>query len=436
MKRGAENERIEFKREVSAGVVKTIIAFANTGGGTLYIGVDDSGTPVGVDNVDAELTKLTSMMRDSIRPDILMNVACDVRDEDGMPVMAVRVERGVKRPYYLASKGPRPEGVYIRSGAASVPATETAILRMVQETEGDAFESRAAANQELTFNYAEQEFSRKGLSLGASELRTLGALLPNGTYTNLGLLLSDQCPATVKSALFADDARTIFVAREEYSGSVLKQLADVYAFLEQNNRYRTEYKGLERFDYHDIPPVALREALVNSIAHREYALSGPTLVSIVPRGVEIVSPGGLPLGIEEADLDAHISIPRNKMLANILFRLELIEAYGTGIGRMRESYRGSGCAPEIRLTPNTFTVLLPNRNAFSSNADAEGDDATRGDGQVAGVLSLLKDGSKTRQEIQQVVGVSQSGAIRLLSKLVESGLVRKVGAGRSTRYSL
>lgn len=436
MKCGAENERIEFKREVSAGVVKTIIAFANTGGGTLYIGVDDSGTPVGVDNVDAELTKLTSMMRDSIRPDILMNVACDVRDEGGMPVMVVRVERGVKRPYYLASKGPRPEGVYIRSGAASVPATETAILRMVQETEGDAFESRAAVNQELTFNYAEREFSRKGLSLGASELRTLGALLPNGTYTNLGLLLSDQCPATVKSALFADDARTIFVAREEYSGSVLKQLADVYAFLEQNNRYRTEYKGLERFDYHDIPPVALREALVNSIAHREYALSGPTLVSIVPRGVEIVSPGGLPLGIEEADLDAHISIPRNKMLANVLFRLELIEAYGTGIGRMRESYRGSGCAPEIRLTPNTFTVLLPNRNAFSSNADAEGDDATRGDGQVAGVLSLLKDGSKTRQEIQQVVGVSQSGAIRLLSKLVESGLVRKVGAGRSTRYSL
>lgn len=82
----------------------------------------------------------------------------------------------------------------------------------------------------------------------------------------------------------------------------------------------------------------------------------------MPGGMEIVSPGGLPLGIEEADPDAHISIPRNKMLANILFRLEFIEACGMGVGRIRASYEGSAVSPQIRLTPNTFTVMLPNRN--------------------------------------------------------------------------
>lgn len=115
-----------------------------------------------------------------------------------------------------------------------------------------------------------------------------------------------------------DDARNTYMAREEYAGSVLKQLVDTYAFMERCNRFRTMFEGLERTDYYDVPPVAMREALVNSVAHREYALSVPTLVSVMPGGMEIVSPGGPPLGIEEADLDACISIPRNKMLANIL----------------------------------------------------------------------------------------------------------------------
>lgn len=284
--------------------------------------------------------------------------------------------------------------------------------------------------QDLTFDYARTAFARKGLALGEGELRTLGALQPDGTYTNLGLLLSDQCPPTVKTAVFADDSRLTFTAREEYTGSVLKQLTDAYAFLGQNNRYVTDYQGLERIDHHDIPPVALREALVNSVAHREYSLSGPTLVSCMPRGVEIVSPGGLPLGIEEADLGAHISIPRNKMLANVLFRLELIEAYGTGIGRIRSSYVESGLTPEFRITPNTFTVFLPNRNARKGKHHAEGKSL------IESTRDLLAQGPQTRRAIQDALDMSQTAAIRLLAELVDEGMVEKLGSGRNTKYAL
>lgn len=98
------------------------------------------------------------------------------------------------------------------------------------------------------------------------------------------------------------------MSREEYAGSVLKQLADSYAFMERCSRFRATFEGLERNDYYDVPPIAMREALANSVAHREYALSGLTLVSVMPGGMAIVSPGGLPLGIEEADLDAHVSM--------------------------------------------------------------------------------------------------------------------------------
>lgn len=425
-----EGEATEFKSVVGPNVIKAIIAFANTNGGTIYIGVDDGGVPVGIDDIDAELTKLTSMMRDSIRPDILMNVSCKTEQKAGKNIIIVRVARGIKRPYYLAAKGPRPEGVYVRSGAASVPATETAILRMVQETEGDCFEARISLNQDLSFDYARDEFVKKGLSFGAGELRTLGAVQSDGVYTNLGLLLSDQCPSTLKSALFSDDDRNTFMMREEYTGSILKQLADAYSFLERNNHYRTRFEGLERIDYYDVPPIALRESLVNSVAHREYALSGPTLISVMPGGVEIVSPGGLPLGIDEADLGAHISIPRNKMLANVLFRLELIEAYGTGIERMRRSYQGDDVEPVIRLTPNTFTVYLPNRNVASDHPEAALS------GTEMRIVKLLDEGAKTRRAIQDALGMSQSTAIRLLSGLVEQGVVEKRGAGRNTVYGV
>ena len=101
---------------------------------------------------------------------------------------------GVKRPYYLASKGPRPEGVYIRSGAASVPASDSAIIRMIRECEGDVFEARLSMNQDLTFRYAQAEFAKRGLPFESGEMRTLGMLNPDGAFTSLGLLLSDQCP--------------------------------------------------------------------------------------------------------------------------------------------------------------------------------------------------------------------------------------------------
>lgn len=404
----------------------------------MYIGVDNSGSPLGLSDVDSELLKLTSMINDCIRPDVIMMVSSDVTLIGRVPVIVVKVERGFNRPYYLAKKGLRPEGVYIRNGAANIPTSNTAILRMIKETDGDTYESRISLNQNLSFDYAAKVFQKKKIPFGSEQMRTLGMLDEGGLYTNLGLLLSDQCPPYIKAALFADDERSVFMVREEYEGSILAQLNDAYAFLEYNNRYKTIYEGLERVDYGDYPPVVLREALVNSVAHREFSLSGPTLVSILPSRVEIVSLGGLPVGLEYEDLNACISMPRNRLLASILFRLEIIEAYGTGIGRMRESYASRQFMSEkdklditIKVTPNTFMVVLPNRNKENILRD---ENPVALDAEKY-VQDLLKDGPKSRKEIQDKLKVSQTATIRLLSKLVEGNVITKIGQGKSTRYT-
>lgn len=422
-----ESEHIEFKEVVNDSTIKTIAAFANSGGGQIYIGVSDDGEVLGVKDIDGELLRLTDKMRTNIRPDILMMVSTDVETFGDKKLIVIAVKKGPKRPYYLVPKGLRPEGVYIRSGAASVPSSETAILQMIQESSGDSFEAHLSMRQDLTFEFAASYFQESGFGLTDSEMRTLGMLTAEG-YTNLAFLLSDQCPSFVKAASFDDDSRDVFLERDEYSGSILKQIEDAYGFLLSHDKFKTEYEGLRRIDFDDYPKQALREAIANAIAHREYALSGPTLVSVMPSSAEITSLGGLVPGITREDLGANISMPRNKLLAALMYRLGIIEAWGTGIGRMRSSYGDNGASVVISITPNTFTVKLPNRNVLGSAAKPTiGKDA---------VIQAVESGCHTRADIQLRTGFSQSKTIGLLRELVDSGELKREGESRNTRYAL
>ncbi len=295
-----ESEHIEFKETVNDSAIKTVAAFANSDGGKIYIGVSDDGEVVGVGNVNDELLKLTDKMRANIRPDVLMMTSVDVETFGDKKIIVVTVRKGSKRPYYLVAKGLRSEGVYVRSGSSSVPSSETAILQMIQESSGNSFETHLSMSQSLSFEFATAYFSESGIRLADAEMRTLGMLTAEG-FTNLALLLSDQCPSFVKAATFDDDFRNVFLERIEFSGSILKQLESAYEFLVSHDKFKTRYEGLRRIDYDDYPKQALREAIANAVAHREYALSGPTLVSVMPSFVEITSLGGLVPGITQEE---------------------------------------------------------------------------------------------------------------------------------------
>ena len=373
-------------------------------------------------------------IQNGIKPDVVAMTSFSLEQVEGKYVISVKVSRGVKRPYYLSEKGLRPEGVFVRSGSSSIPSTDTAILQMIKESDGDTFETQRSLRQDLSFDFAETQFMQKDMSFGDPEKRTLGLIDSEGIYTNLALLLSDDCPTTIKAAAFKGDERSVFTERTEFSGSLLKQLQDAYAFLEKHNFYETSYEGLERKDYYDYPPIALRECLVNSVVHREYALSGPTLLSVFESNIEIVSLGGLPTGITLEDINAHISLPRNRLLANIFFRLEIIEAYGTGIRRSKESYSGSGVELGIQVTPNTFSVDLPNRNAVLQKKSPKRASVQELDADEKSVLEAIQEGMSKRVDIEKRTSISQATLLRILKSLIEKGFIRKEGRGKNTLY--
>ena len=153
-----EDKTVELKREYVDDIKKTVVSFANCDGGTIYIGVDDDGSVCGVSDVDATMLRATNAIRDAIRPDVMMFVECRYVDMDGKSVVEVSVQRGTARPYYLREKGIRPEGVYVRQGASTVPASDAAIFNMLRETAGDRYEAARSVDQQLTFDYSSAFF--------------------------------------------------------------------------------------------------------------------------------------------------------------------------------------------------------------------------------------------------------------------------------------
>ena len=427
-----ENFTTEFKREYTEEIKKTIVAFANTSGGTLYIGVNDDKSITGVKNPDETLLQVTNVVRSAIKPDVTMFVDYKTEKIGETSVIVVTVQRGTACPYYLTGKGIRPEGVYVRQGASSVPASETVILNMIKETDGTQYEVVRSLNQDLTFNEAEKFFQMENILFGLNQQKTLHLKTTDDIYTNLGLLLSDQSVHTIKLAVFEGFEKEVFKDRREFSGSLLKQLEDVFSFLDMYNHNHAKVKGLFREDRQDYPEEALREALLNAAVHRDYAFSSSTLISIFNDRIEFVSVGGLPKGVSLDDILLGLSVPRNENLANVLYRLHLIEAYGTGIPTIMRSYTSCVRKPELQVTGNAFKVTLPNRNTNSSKANINEASFTESEEKI--ITLLEKKGEIIRRDIEDVLTVSQAMAVRLLRGLVDKGIIRVIGGGKKTRY--
>lgn len=144
-----ESENVELKAIVVDDIKKEIIAFANCNGGKLYIGVQDDGTVTGIKDADATALQVSNMIRDAVKPDLTMFVHYETLEVEGKNIIAIDIQRGTERPYYIAKKGLRPEGVYVRQGYSSVPATDTAIRYMIKETDGDRFEEMRLFGTEI-----------------------------------------------------------------------------------------------------------------------------------------------------------------------------------------------------------------------------------------------------------------------------------------------
>ena len=418
----------EFKREFTNEIKKSVVAFANTKGGKIYIGVEDDGKIVGVNDADSVILQVTNSIRDSIKPDLTRFINIYTENIDGKQVVITQIERGVYCPYYIAERGLKPSGVYIRVGNSSVPATEEHIRQMIKEADGERYITSRSLIQDLTFERTQKEFDEKNISFGDSNKITLGIIGDNGIYTNLGLLLSEQCRHTTKVAVFEGNTKAVFKSRKEFTGSLIRQLYDVVEYLDYFNLVRAEIGKIRRIESRDYPVDAIRESFLNALIHREYGLSASTFVNIYDNRMEFLSVGGLVPGITLDAILSGVSYTRNEKLANIFYRLEIVEAYGTGIMRIMHDYADFELKPEINVTDSSFMMTLPNMRYDNSTSKQINE-------QEVEVLRIIeRDGFATSETLATTLNLGATRSYNILKKMTDSGNLKAVKNGRRLEY--
>ena len=425
-----ETENIEFKVQFTDEIYKEVIAFANTEGGVVYVGIDNAGNVVGLEQVDETYTKITNGIRDAIMPDVTMFIKYTLQENR---VVRITVGEGSYKPYYLKAKGLKPSGVFVRQGASSVPASPEQIRTMIKNSDGDVYEDMRSLEQKLTFEAAAKAFHHYGVEFSEEKYRVLGICDPSDMlFTNLAHILSDQCSHTIKAAVFADENNTQFRDSKEFAGSIFTQLEETFSYLMLCNKNTSVFQGLERIDSPDYPEAALREALLNALIHRDYSFSGSIIININDREIEFISIGGLLPGLSPDDIRTGISQPRNKKLAEIFHRLRLIESYGTGIRKIYSLYSKCARQPRIGVTANTFKMVLPNINTAG---EAEQKSAGRDTRQRQAVLNYLEaHGEITEPEMQELLSLKRTRAYTVAKQMCEDGLLVVIGRGKSKRF--
>ena len=432
-----ENEHIEYKSQMVDDIYKEVIAFANTDGGVIYLGIDDDGNPVGIDDVDEVYTRLTNGIRDAIAPDVTMFVRYVLHENK---VIQIEVAEGSYKPYYLKAKGMKPAGVYVRQGASSVQASSEQIRRMIKVSDGDTYEDARCLEQNLSFQAAEAAFVRYGIEFSDNKYRALG-ITQNTVYTNLALLLSDQCRHTIKIAVFKDEFCTEFRDSKEFGGSVLRQFEDAVNYLALCNKTASTIKGVVRIDKEDYPEEAIREALLNAIVHRDYGFSGSIIINVNDSKMEFISLGGLLPGLSAEDIRIGVSQPRNKKLAEVFHRLRLIESYGTGIRRIFKRYENCPVQPSIETTAGAFKIVLPNMNEAGTLINTAPEITEKVSAlptsQMKTVLAYLKEyGEMTDEDLQDLLNIKKTRSYLLARQMYENGMIDIIGRGAGKKYRM
>ncbi len=439
-----ETNRLEFKRTFTEEIKKELVAFANTDGGELIIGLDNDGSVIGIENPDQVSAQVTNMLRDSIIPDITLISQVEIKNKEGKAFVHVIINRGSKRPYYIAKKGMTSSGVYVRHGNTSAPASADAIREMIRETDGYSYENILSFDQNLTFEYCSKVFADLEIRFSKNQMRTLKMIDTDGNYTNIAMLLSDQCFHSIQFACFQGERIGSFTERKRFSGSLLKQLDEAFYALNRYNRVHSEIVGLHRIDTKDYPEAVLREALINAIVHRDYDRDVSTNIRVFDDRIEIASYGGLPLNTTIETFLLGLSIPRNKNLADIFYRLELIEAFGSGIPKMTDAYRENGQEIQFKTSPSGFMITLPNlyygKESYVNRSVAaelrESDSSLLDERAKQAVSLILEKGSASRMELESVWGIGRSTATLWIDQMIRASVLYRVGHGRNTRYMI
>lgn len=413
-----ESKFLEYKEKVTNTFLKTVSAFANYGTGKILFGVKDDGTMVGINNAQKVCLDIENMINDSISPQPDYSIEINKKS-----VITLTVREGLNKPYLYKSKA------YKRNDTSTVEADRLEFTRLILEGKNISYENLKAEKQKLTFKVLERNLKNiVGIkTINNDILRTLELYSSDEGYNKAGEILADvNTLPGIDVVRFGSNINIILNREIIEKESVLTQYEKA---LEIYRKYYTyeEIKGSRREVIETIPEKAFREAVINALLHRTWDVKAQIRIAMFDNRVEIMSPGSLPKGLSEKEyLDGQVSILRNPILGNVLFRLHLIERFGTGVKRINEEYLKSRVKPKFEFYDNSIKVILPVMEFDLGLKDDE-----------LRIYNALKNKQiLSSSEITGITGFGKNKTIEILKKLVEQGYIKVTGSGRGTKYRI
>ena len=356
-----ESNTIELKEKLIDEVKEQIVAFLNTIDGTIYIGIKDDGTIIPIiDSKERDMLdlKVGNWIQEAFYPQPSGLITHFFNNDN---ILVIEIKKGNQRPYYIKERGPRPSGVYKRIGSSIRKASDSEILLMIMETKKYSFEFDVSNEQKLTFSYFNELCKIHNINNDIRSSTSLGMINKNNEYTNLGLLMSDQSPLIVKLAKY--DQFLNFKVKKEFKGPLLKVLDQVLENVDNYNDVSAiiDGKSWKRMETISYPGASLRESILNAFAHADYFISSDIKIEFFVDKVKITNPGGIYDATFEQILSG-VQTRRNPGLINILYKLNYIENFGTGIPRIINAYKRKNKKPIFNPSEYYFIVELPNLN--------------------------------------------------------------------------
>ena len=349
------------------------------------------------------------------------------------------------------------QGIYVRLGSTNRRAGPEILAEMQRSIAGLSFDQLPypdLSSEDLDPARVQRFFKQSGREDNAKHLESLGVLIAHAgrlVPSHGGLILFGRDAvrrrvfpdAAVSCARFRGTDKVDFLDRVALDDeTVLEVIEDVFKFIRRNTRLAARITGVRREDIPEYPEIALREVLVNAIAHADYSLTGMRIrVAIYADRLEVENPGMLPFGMTLDDFKAGVSRIRNRVIARVMRELGLLEEWGTGYRRVLEDCRAGGYPPPEwqELGPALRVVFRPHPLTLASTEDDTINDTVNDtvNDRQRWFLAQLRQGNRvTWREIVQQYQVSESTAKRDIADLQAKQLVEFVGAPKTGRYRL
>lgn len=435
-----ENEEIEYKTSWKDEYLKTLCAFANTKGGQLIIGIKDNHEVVGVQNFQ----KLLEYIPNKVKNSLGIIPSLEIKVVDGKNILVISVQQYDTPVYY-------DEKIYVRSGSNTVELTGQELTRFIFKKFGKSWEKSptSVTIDQLDLSTVElfKKLAKERLSAISEDdsiekvLYNLELMSEDGYLNNAGVLLFGKDPSRQIDAPWVRIGRfgksNSILDTVDAVGNLFRQLEIVYEAIKKNINVRFSFENTtERKEIWDYPLIAIREAIINALVHRDYAVQQDTQIKIFDNAIWFWNPGTLPEGIRVEDLknSVHISKPRNRIIARVFYYARMIEQWGTGTSRIIDSCLNQGLPePEFKEENGGFSVYL--------YKDMYTEDKLRKMGlnerQIMAVIYVQRTGKITNKEYQELTGVKERMAGYELNELVKLNILERIGkTGKGTFYTI